>query len=288
MFKIEDMYYLIGNIREDIKVHYWHSMDFRGPYEAFADNVLLPKGNYAVRIIRQEGTLLLWNFYISGAEHSGSRILPPPVELKQRPDGTLFLSSYSGFDTKISTSIPAERLLPLTPVLENPTAAAKETDAAIEIYSQSGYEIYFLRCEAVDFRMRSRVRLDGLGKFGIIIRSDEQASGYYISLDVLNGIAQVRFWGTRDDADGEDSFEYTELQDNHFSVNPARTHDLVALAWGGYLELSVDSVVVLRVVDTRFMKGTHIGFYVESARLSIAELSVEILDGPEEEDHSIV
>ena len=30
LFRIEDVYYLFGNIREDIKVHYWHAESFRG------------------------------------------------------------------------------------------------------------------------------------------------------------------------------------------------------------------------------------------------------------------
>ena len=288
VFRFGEMHYLIGNIREDIKVHYWYAEDFRGPYRSHADNVLLPKGNYAVRITREGDRLYLWNFYISGTDKSGGRILPPPAELRMRPEGTLYLSSYPGFEAKLKETIGESRLLPMMPVLGNPTANVRTLEDSIEVSSVSGYEIYYVKKEAGDFRLKNRICLEGLGKFGLVLRSDGQASGYFISLDVLNGFVQARFWGTRDDADGEDSFEYTELQENHFHVNPNRRHDLIAVAWGGYLELSIDGILVIRLVDTRAMKGTRLGFYVESAVLRISDLSIDVLDGPEEEDHSVL
>ena len=94
--------------------------------------------------------------------------------------------------------------------------------------------------------------------------------------------------GNQDDADGENSFEYTELQDNHFKTNPERSHDVEAVAWGGYLEVSIDGVVVIRLVDTRSSKGMELGFYVESAVLRIGGIQLDVLDGPEEEDHSVI
>ena len=288
LFRIDGHFYLIGNLREDIKVHYWHSETIRGPYISYADNVLLPKGNYAVRLTREEKRILVWNFYISEADNSGGRILPPPAEIRRRKDGTLYLSSYTGFERKVRLTVPKSQLLPLKAVFGNPTAETGQDGEFLIVGSISGYEIHYLKAEAVDFRMSATIRLDGLGKFGLVIRADEKASGYYISLDVLNGYVQIRFWGTRSDADGENAFEYTELQDNHFAVNPQRSHDVEVLAWGAYIELSLDGVIVLRIVDTRFMTGNRIGFYIESAVLQISDLSLDVLDGPEEEDHSIL
>lgn len=288
LFRIGEEFYLIGNLREDIKVHYWHSNKIRGPYESYADNVLLPKGNYAVRIIRWEDRILLWNFYISSEDNSGGRILPPPVELRQRDEGTLYLTSFSGFENLIREKCTGESLLPPKPALNNPTGSCDEKEKFLEISSISGYELFYLKREEKDFRLTCSVKLDGLGKFGLILRSDENASAYYISLDVVNGFVQARFWGASEKAEGEDSFRYLELQDNHFPANPQRLHRVQALFWGGYLEFSIDDVVVIRLVDTRFMDGTGIGFYVESALLQISDLNLDVLTGPEEEDHSIL
>lgn len=288
LFKIGEEYYLIGNLREDIKVHYWHSLELRGPYESYADNVLLPRGNYAVRVFRREGRILLWNFYVSSEDNSGGRILPPPAEMRQREDGTLFLTSYYGFEGLVRERCSGEDLLPLQPTLDNPTSDFKEKSGLLEIRSVSGYEIFFLSRRERDFRMSCRVKLDGLGKFGLVLRSDEEASAYYISLDVVNGFVQTRFWGASEKVDVEDSFQYLELQDNHFPANPQRTNRIQALFWGGYLEICIDEKLVIRLVDTRFMEGSGIGFYVESARLQISDLCLDVLNGPEEEDHSIL
>ena len=122
-----------------------------GPYEAFADNVLLPKGNYAVRITRDDNRILLWNFYISGDDNSSGRILPPPVELKHRKDGTLFLASYSGFENKRTGIVEESDLLPLRRILMNPTAKIEEKPEFIEISSVSGYEIYYLNASEGTF-----------------------------------------------------------------------------------------------------------------------------------------
>jgi beta-fructofuranosidase len=52
VIKLNNRYYLIGSIREDVKVHYWYADKFEGPYRNFHDNVLLPQGNYAARVSR--------------------------------------------------------------------------------------------------------------------------------------------------------------------------------------------------------------------------------------------
>ena len=63
LLQIEDDYYLLGSLREDAKIRYWHNDALNSSWKNFADNVLLPKGNYAGRISRDENGWLLWNFY---------------------------------------------------------------------------------------------------------------------------------------------------------------------------------------------------------------------------------
>jgi len=52
LVELEGTFYLIGSIREDVEVHYWWCETFQGEYRAFNNNVLLPKGNYAARAMR--------------------------------------------------------------------------------------------------------------------------------------------------------------------------------------------------------------------------------------------
>lgn len=287
--KLGGEYYLVGNIREDIKVHYWRAASFRGPYEAMADNVLLPKGNYAARPLALGDRTLLWNFYIAGGAPGGGRILPPPVELRRREaGGELYVASYRGFDAKAGARLGPAELLPARPVLGNPTAGASPAaDGGLTLSSFSGYEVFLLREPASDFRLRVELELSGPGKVGLALRCGEEADGYFVSLDLINGFAQARYWGASEKALGEESFVYHELQEGRFRAKPERRYAVEAVAWGGYLELSVDGAVALRLVDARPAAGGHVGFYVESAELRVRSLSVEPMAGPEEEDHGI-
>ena len=63
LFRLDDKVYLIGSIREDTKIHYWYADDIGGPFMNFADNVLLPKGNYAARVCKVGDRWLLFNFF---------------------------------------------------------------------------------------------------------------------------------------------------------------------------------------------------------------------------------
>jgi hypothetical protein len=51
--------------------------------------------------------------------------------------------------------------------------------------------------------------------------------------------------------------------------------------------MAVNGRIVLRYVQADFMHQDIFGIYVESARLKLTGLSLEILDGPEEEDHQL-
>ena len=80
LFNKDGQFYLLGSIREDVKVHYWHSDNFVGPYQSFSNNVLMPEGNYAARVCEDGEHLLLYAFYVSHAENPelAKRTLPPP------------------------------------------------------------------------------------------------------------------------------------------------------------------------------------------------------------------
>jgi beta-fructofuranosidase len=289
LYHIGDTYYLLGNIKEDIKVHYWHADSLFGEYEAFADNVLLPQGNYAGRIIPDGDKLLLWNFFNTTKSGRSVRILPPPAEVRVAKDRTLKLVSYEGFERKRLETYVTSEFLPVRPVLSNPTAASQQNGESFTLTSKSGYEIFLSGRECVDGRLRFDVDMEGLGKMGVLFRSDEEANAYYISLDLNNGIAQARIWGKRELVDDvEYAFQYLTLQSSHFKVDPELIYHVEVIAFGGYFELSIDGKIILRFVDTTYMTQNFLGFYVESALIKISNLTLDRLDGPLEENHSII
>ena len=103
LFKVEGRYYLLGSIREDVKVRYYYSNAFDGEYRAFHDNVLLPKGNYAARVTRDGDHLLVYCFYVAGENvFQSHRYLPPPKELKVDDKGRLMLTSFYRWEEKVA------------------------------------------------------------------------------------------------------------------------------------------------------------------------------------------
>ena len=93
LLRIDGKYYLIGSIREDVKVHYWYSEDFEGPYKNFYDNVLMPQGNYAARICWDEDRYLVWNFFYKGLTTGGDHLMAPPKELSVDTKGELLIKT---------------------------------------------------------------------------------------------------------------------------------------------------------------------------------------------------
>ena len=288
LYKIKERYYLIGNIREDIKVHYWHSSELRGDYEAFASNVLLPQGNYAARITPFGDKLLVWNFFTNRSQAGRTTILPPPTELQVAEDGQLYLKSYNTFDKKVKKTFDRKTLLPVTRILKNQTANVETKQEEMILESISGYEIFYFKEKSTDFRLRFNITMEGMGKCGIIFRSDMEANGHYISLDLRNGQTQARVWGEKENAGIEESFWYKIIQSNHFLSNAAESQEVEVIAFGGYIELSINKKIVLRYVDTDYMSQDFLGLYVESARISICETVLQKLDGPEQEDHQVI
>ncbi|MDA3956401.1 hypothetical protein [Oceanispirochaeta sp.] len=288
LYKIKNRYYLFGNIKEDVKIHYWHCDTLLGHYEAFASNVLLPKGNYASRITKMEDTYLLWNFFTDRNKAVRTTILPPPTELQVAEDGQLFLQSYSLFDKKVQLSIPQDECLPLQRVLKNQTADVRHEAEDVILESLSGYEIFFLEKQSTDFRLKFTMSMVGVGKWGIVFRSDSQTNGHFISLDLINGQAQGRTWGERPGAEIENFFSYKVIQSNHFDSIKDGDCDIEVIAFGGYIELSIEGKIVLRYVETSYMDHDFLGFYVESAAICLKAVALDLLNGPEEEDHQIM
>jgi beta-fructofuranosidase len=284
LFKVGETHYLTGSIREDRKVHYWHASELLGTYSAHYDNLLLPQGNYAARVLHIEGRNLVWNFFVTSYE-TVTRILPPPKELVVGENQRLLLQSFHGFDSKASEALSIESLTPLTPVLQNPTGRAERTDGGVCIECESGYEVFHLALGCTDFRLRCSAVMEGRGKFGMVFRSDREANGYFVSLDMVNGIVQVRAWGIKGEGKFEDAFRYESLQEHHFLPHPKRAYDFELIAYGGYIEFSVGGIVVLSLIDTSYTENDRLGFYVESAQIRIDDLTLEPLHGPSTEDY---
>jgi beta-fructofuranosidase len=281
---LEGRWYLLGSIREDVKVHYWYADDFRGPYLNFSDNVLLPQGNYAARVCHDGDRWLVWNFFFKGKVTDGEHLLPPPKELRSDADGELYLRSFRGFDQRVKRTAEAGDLLPLEILFGQEAAHTEVRDGVALFGCESGFETFLLPGEHRDFRLTGELHMDGTGKVGLVLRISPEADGYYLSLDLKKGIAQLRGWATRSGGTGEGAFLYTPLQSSYYEPH-LDPHPFSLIAYGSYLEFSMDHKVLLSLADEGFSEG-RVGFYTESAGLRIHGLRLETLEVREDEPYT--
>ncbi len=283
LFKLDGRFYLMGSIREDTKIHYWYANAWDGPYENFFDNVLLPYGNYAGRVCRVGEQLLVFNFF-SKTEHVYGRdvvkkLLPPPKELATDKAGRLKVKSYSGFDNLVTGQEIVTASYQCKILYENRYATAVDRPDGLHLACKSGYEAFLLPGRHQNFRLKSQLMLEGSGKAGLVLRMNDEGDGYYLSLDLVNGIAQIRAWGANPTPEFEYAFRYEPLQEAHFRGSEHGPWQIEVVAHGMYIEFSVDGYVVLSLVDDSFHEG-GIGFYVESAAVCLKNLAIETLSRP--------
>lgn len=278
VFKMKDKYYLIGSIREDIKVRYWFSDELLGEYHSFHSDVLIPKGNYAARIVKDNGHWLIFNFYYMGNNVHLKRVLPPPKQLEVDEDGRLFLKSYYRWDSMVSSCI-LQKDFPLPEkLLGNPTADLQELPDGWMLRNRSGYELFYLQSPTDSYIWEGRIRLVGLGKCGLMCDLDRQGNGYFIPFDVVNGLVTIRKWGENPDNLKED-FVFGDLQSNLFKVREDLSFDFRLIRYGHYFELSVNGVVRLTLIDYSFSTAGF-GLYSASSEIYLSQTELKALPEP--------
>jgi beta-fructofuranosidase len=283
LLKFNERYYLIGSIREDIKVHYWYADQFEGPYRNFSDNVLLPQGNYAARVSQDEDTWLVWNFFFKGLTTKGQHLLAPPKELVVDENGELRLKSFAGFDKLGTKTLPLAKLTPVEFLFDNPHASVSSEGSTCRCACDSGFEGFLLQGEYEDFILSGEINIDGRGKCGFLFRLNEQGDGYYLSLDLFKGIAQIRAWGHRPDGEVEAAYFYDQLQAAHY-VPVQGPYSFRIVVHQQYLEFSLNGYVLLTLADNEFERG-RVGFYAENAELRFEDLTLTVCDRPGAESY---
>ncbi|MCA9130264.1 MAG: glycosyl hydrolase [Planctomycetales bacterium] len=283
LFRESGEFYLIGSLREDAKIRYWHCDDLSGPWRNYHDNVLLPKGNYAGRICQDDNGTLLWNFFTDTvADRTSNNIMPPPKRLRCNRDGLLRATTFEGILQRVKGKLDCLRVRPLKPQA-GPERSLIQS-AQLRMISEAGFQAYVHEEEIDDFVLSATMMMQGFGKCGLIFRVDPQThDGYYVSLDLMKGIAQVRAWGTGPLGSGEEMMQFRSLQSGNWYDEDPRNVEIRLLAFGSYLELSVNERVVLSLADDTFAHGL-VGFYVETADLLAKNLSLELLESPTQSD----
>ena len=278
LFKLNDRYYLLGSIREDIKVRYWFSDEIRGEYHSFHSDVLLPQGNYAARVVKDNGHWLLYNFYFMDGRVNSKRVLPPPKQLDTDAHGRLVLTSFYRWETMTIHTMNQSELTPVRALLNNPTASMEVDDQEWRLQSRSGYELFCFSSTSTSYIWEGRLTVEGLGKCGLFCDVDQNGNGYFIPFDVVNGLVKIRTWGCNPDNMKED-FIFKDLQSNLFIVPADRSFHFKLIRYGNYFELSLDGVIRLTLIDYTF-SAPLLGLYSASSRILLSESTLKSLPHP--------
>jgi len=284
VFELKGRFYLIGSIREDVKVRYWFAPDFFGEYHSFHDDILMPEGNYAARIVKDGAHTLVFNFFYT-EKVDALRVLPPPKELDTNDSGRLQLKSYYRWRDMIIKTIPQENFEMLPFLLSNPTAESTIETGKWTCGARSGYEIFCFQRPSQSFIWEGTLTVEGMGKLGIVSDMDNEGSGYFISFDVSHGLVQIRSWGF-DPSNNRKNFIFKNFQSNVFTPNKPRSLNFKLIRYGHYIELSINDVIKLTLIDYSY-SGGNIGLYSASSVISLQSSVVHVLPDPEDEYASL-
>ena len=286
LIKLDGEYYLIGSIREDAKVRYWHTPSIDMPWRSYHDNVLLAAGNYAGRICRDDHGYLLWSFYTpSGLTRTMHNLMPPPKRIVRKPNGQLRVQTFEGFEKRILDSIDSSQVCSLKQGLESQCVAVRER--RFRLTSESSFQAFLFGTDVDCFRFSASLTMIGEGKCGVVFRIDREThDGYYLSLDLFKGVAQLRAWGSGPDGSGEEMMQFQSLQSGFWDNYERGKADIVLIVHGSYLELSIENRVILSLADQTFDAG-GVGLYVEAAEMEVQNVTLERLQSPVQSDEHL-
>ena len=278
IFKLHGRIYLLGSIREDIKVRYWFAPDFFGEYHSFHADVLLPQGNYAARTVQDGEHLLVYNFFYAYGKIDTLRVLPPPKELDTDDKGRLLLKSYYRWEMMVEKILHQGQFGAVKNLLENPTASSSIEPEKWTCGATSGYEIFCFQKPSAGFIWEGFLTVEGMGKLGLVSDIDDACNGYFISFDVSNGLVNIRSWGFNP-LNTRQNFIFNDIQSGIFTINKERSFHFRLIRYRHYIELSIDGVVKLTLIDYTY-SGSGIGLYSASSVISLHQSTVKVLPAP--------
>ena len=287
VFEINDQCYLIGSIREDAKIRYWYHSEECRKWLSHHDNVLMPQGNYAARVCRDSKGWLLWCFFsMHRTDRTQDNLMPPPKRLARAKDGLLYLKTYEELEKWTKNPCDHTKIVKLKP---NDSGQAFNVEGdSWELESSCSFQGFLFDSEYQNFWLKCRIAVDGKGKCGLLFRIDpETHDGYYLSLDLLKGVAQLRAWGTNHEMHGEHMMSFTPLQSSFWATGEGCGAEISLICFGSYIELSIDGRILLSLADHSFSKGLA-GIYLESCKLTAHDILMRPMHDPEQVDDQLV
>lgn len=283
LFKEDGEYYLLGSLREDAKIRYWHAKAIDQPWRSYSDNVVLAGGNYAGRICRDDKGWLLFNFFTPGGpDRTLFNWMPPPKRLTRTESGHLVVRTFEGFRSRVLDEVTVDQVCPVKGSSDGTCRIRSGNE--ISLSNESGVQIFAFDEDLSCFELECDFEMRSDGKCGLVFRLDRKThDGYYLSLDLFKGLAQARSWGTGPDGSGEHMMQFQTLQSGHWRTETPGRAKLKLIVYGSYFELTIDGRIILSLADETFAAGA-VGFVIESAVALARDIRLRKLKSPVQSD----
>lgn len=167
-------WYLIASVIDDRSIRWWVADDPRGPFRTPADNVLVPRGGYAGRVVRWQGEDLL--FVVHEREEPGRlhKVLGSPQRLGYDGEGRPRCHPHGSAWAKLF-----EPEAELDPASLEPLTGTPGTDG---LSVSAGTELWALPGEHGQLRLALAWRTDAAA-CGFFFGLDEDLAGTLVELE---------------------------------------------------------------------------------------------------------
>jgi beta-fructofuranosidase len=281
VFRVGQRYYLTAAIMEDRTQRYWVADRFAGPYRVPNDGgILAPRGHYAGRVCHWRDLDLYFCWHKAdydwlGFHNPHGKLVPAPLVLELRDDGSLARRSFPGWETyRIGSALrPAPR----------PTTLLHEQSAADwRLATEVGRDVVATGEAVEDVVVDGALDLAApLG--GLAFRLDEAGGGYFVELSPGSREVTLKKWLPGHSADdGRPWFRYAELQRGALprALAPGQAVGFRLIVNGSYVEVSFDGEVVLATATAERTTGL-VGIWADSGQIRALDLQWSRLKRPE-------
>jgi beta-fructofuranosidase len=284
VIRLGGRYYMLGHhVAPQIDV-YRVADQLSGPWRRPANDWLLPAPNHAFTPAVFKGRTLVTHWvatpidWPTGTSAGHSRIITPPKEVVATDAGELLLRSYEpGWD---SVAAGPYQSMDLRVAAERVCGGRWQSAAPGAVGGDAAPGMGLLRIPGNhgDFIAQGRIEFRGAVEAGLVWRSDETADccTRVVITPGRQGVSLQRLTRrTNYNAIGRGC---DVLQTNHVP-SMAQAVELRVVAWGPYVEVSVDGRVLL-VFTTMSRRDGAIGLFVEDGSAQFASWTLRPLQEP--------
>ena len=276
-------YYLFLLEFRTSRTFYRVSESLDGPWKAPATDEILPPSNCVTRFCEWEGKLLVYTWYRCQADwprrSAEYRAVVPPKEVHFEDDGTVRLSTFSGWSKYLQGK--AQTIAPdaLTAYTQGPgrwSARDANVSGAVDGLLVGAAEGVY-----DDFVLDATLRCDRGHALGIIFRaSDDMEEGNWIRLDIERGRIELHRMLPMDSGLNRTVRMQPSLRQSYDIALPrGRDIALHLVAAREYIEVSLNGRVCLSTA-TYARTGGRVGMFIENAEGAFGPIAVQHMDPP--------